>query len=349
MRSVTFAVPGGLGLATGGSVYDRHVIAALRARGWHIDMLDWPDSFPFPAVDERRTVAASLAGLPDGTLTVIDGLAFGTLPELARLHAERLRLVALVHHPLSLETGLPAKTAARFAADEREALRWAKAVIVTSDATAATLAHDYAVPRELIAVARPGVERPRSGPFRALEGPVRIFSLGQVSPRKAYHVLVEALAGISDLAFSCVIAGSLERYPQCASALVEQIERAGLSDRIRMAGKITAEEVTRLYAEADLFALASVYEGYGMAIADALAWSLPVIATTGGAIPEVVPRTAGLLVPPGDTVALSGALRAVVGDRDLRALLAKGASEVADRLCSWDDTAQRIEEALDAS
>jgi len=74
-----------------------------------------------------------------------------------------------------------------------------------------------------------------------------------------------------------------------------------------------------------------------------------VIATIGGAIPEVVPRTAGLLVPPGDTVALSGALRAVVGDRDLRALLAKGAREVADRLCSWDDTAQRIEEALDAS
>lgn len=347
MRELIFAVPGGLDLPTGGATYDRKVAAALREAGWRVDVLTWPGSFPFPGEADRQQVAASLAALPDGALVLIDGLALGTLPDLAKVHAQRLRLAALVHHPLALETGLPAEAAARFAAEEREALRWVQAVIVTSETTALTLRTQFGVPADCIAVAVPGLDRhPAPGASR-LPGPPRILSLGQVAPRKAYPVLVEALASIADLAFHATIAGDVERDPATATALAEQIARAGLSDRIVLAGAVSDAEAARLHAAADLFAFPSLYEGYGMALAEAMAWGLPIVATTGGAIPEVVPPTAGLLVEPGDARAFAAALRTLLTDVDLRAALAEGARTAAGRLGGWDATADVIAARLE--
>ena len=341
-----FAVPGGVDLPTGGATYDRKVIAALRAAGWHIDVLGWPATFPFPDEAARRAVAASLAALPDNALVVIDGLALGTLPALAREQAQRLRLVALVHHPLALEAGLSPEVATRFAAEEREALRHVRAVIVTSATTAATLAADFAVSPDRIAVAAPGIElRPPKSGVRA-PGPLRILALGQVAPRKAHHILVAALAGVMDLDFSCVIAGDLRRSPETAAALVRQIARLGLSERVALAGTVSDAESDRLHAEADLFALASTYEGYGMALAEAMAWGLPILATTGGAIPEVVPPEAGILVPPGDITAFTETLRMLITDPARRATLAEGARNAAVRFGGWDTTAARIAQAI---
>jgi glycosyltransferase involved in cell wall biosynthesis len=346
LRDLTFAVPGGLDLPTGGATYDRKVVAQLRAAGWRVEVLSWPDSFPFPSSADRQAVAASLAALPDNALVLIDGLALGTLPGLAQVHAERLRLVALVHHPLALEAGLPQATASRFAEEERAALRWVNAVIVTSCATATTLTSDFGVPGDRITVAIPGVEaRPRAISPRS-PGPMRILSLGQVSPRKAYHILVEALAALPHRDFVATIAGDIDRNPVIARALNDQIARAGLADRIRLAGVVSEEESARLHSEADVFACPSLYEGYGMALAEAMAWGLPSVATTGGAIPQVVPPEAGLLVPPGDARAFGAALQVVLGDPTVRASLADGARAAAARLGGWDATAETIAAAL---
>jgi glycosyltransferase involved in cell wall biosynthesis len=345
MRSVTFAVPGGLGIATGGSVYDRKVIEGLRAAGWRVDVLDWPGSFPFPDRAERREVADSLSDLPAGALTVIDGLALGTLPDLAREQAARLRLVAIVHHPLALETGLDAETAARLAAEEREALRWARKVIVTSDTTAARLVHHYAVPVATITVARPGIELPTQIAGRPSEA-LRILSVGAVSPRKGHEVLIAALADMAQLPFTCRIVGSLDRDPEGAAALARQIERAGLSARVELTGQVSDDRLTEYHADADVFALASRYEGYGMALAEAMAWGLPVVATTGGAIPEVVPPEAGLLVPPGKVKAFAEALNTMLTDADLRNRLGNGARRAAARIGGWDRCVTQFEQAL---
>jgi glycosyltransferase involved in cell wall biosynthesis len=346
LRELTFAVPGGLDLPTGGATYDRKAIAALRTAGWRVDVLSWPGSFPFPSDADRQFVAASLAALPDGTLVVIDGLALGTLPGLARAQYERLRLVGLVHHPLALESGAPSATAARFAAEEREALRWVRAVIVTSRATAATLTADFGVPTDRITVAAPGISH-RAAPLRPRSpGVPRILSLGQVAPRKAYHVLVAALASMPDLEFVATIAGDLASDPATADALAEQIARAGLSDRVTLAGTVSDEASARLHAEADIFAFPSLYEGYGMALADAMTWGLPIVATTGGAIPEVVPPEAGLLVHPGDAAAFAAAMRTLLTDTTVRASLANGAWAAAGQLGGWDATARTIAATL---
>jgi glycosyltransferase involved in cell wall biosynthesis len=336
IEAIAFAVPGAIGTRTGGYAYDRRLIAGLRARGIPIHPLDWPAGFPTPTADALAAATRSLAEQPDGRIVIVDGLAYGAIPDLAEAEGRRLRLVALVHHPLALETGAPSSLAAL----ERRALRQAIGVIVTSEATAETLRRAYDVPAERLLVAPPGTD---PAPPAARAG-CHILSLGSVTPRKGHDVLVAALSRINDLPWRCTIAGSLDRAPDTAAQLRVQIDAAGLADRIALAGEV--EDAAALYANADLFVLASRHEGFGMAFAEALTYGLPVVGTVAGAVPSVVPADAGALVPPDDPVALATAIARLLTDPTARDLASAAALRAAARLPRWDDTVSAVAELL---
>ena len=155
-------MPGDLNSLTGGYGYDRQIIAGLRAAGWSVDVVALDAGFPWPDAAARSALRSRSPPSPDGTLVVVDGLAFGAMPDLAEQHAARLRWVALVHHPLALETGLDAHSrAARCSTANDGAGRRAR-VIVTSAATARELA-GYGVAAERIHVVHPGHRRRATG------------------------------------------------------------------------------------------------------------------------------------------------------------------------------------------
>jgi glycosyltransferase involved in cell wall biosynthesis len=339
-----FAVPGNIDTRTGGTLYDKRVMAELRGMGWRVGHLAWPALFPFPTADDLATVKASLTACPDDALVMIDGLAFGVLPDLALAESSRLRLVALVHHPLALESGLSPDVAERFRTSERLALSAARAVVVTSEMTATTLAAGYGVPPARITAAQPGTDKPKSPVIRATAHPPHLLCVGTVTPRKAHNVLVDALAQIDRLDWHCTIAGSLTRAPDTAAALQRQIADKGLRHRVTLTGEIA--DLTPLYAQADLLVSSSRYEGFGMAIAEALAFGLPIVAARGGAVADVIPADAGVLVPADDPAALAAALRRVIEDRIYRDDLAAGAAAAGEKLIGWDQTAAVIASAL---
>ena len=188
-----FAIPGDIASLTGGYAYDRRLIEELGHMGWPVRHLPWGSSFPFPDVGDLATAARSLARWRDGSLVMIDGLAYGALPELAEAEGRRLRLIALVHHPLAVETDLsPAKAALLFRS-ERRALSMASAVIVTSHTTAERLIQDYSVPRERLAVALPGSDPAmQASDAAASGGMVNLLSIATVTHRKGHDLLVEA-------------------------------------------------------------------------------------------------------------------------------------------------------------
>jgi glycosyltransferase involved in cell wall biosynthesis len=337
VSAVLFVVPGSLDTPTGGYAYDRRVIVELRRRSASVDVVDIGEGFPFPSAQRRADAGAALARLPAGVPVIVDGLALGVMPEAAAMLSARHRLVALVHHPLTLESGLAAAQAERLRASERAALAHAHHVIVTSTMTGRTLAIDFGVPSQNISVARPGCERVTPNAPR-VRSPVHVLAVGSLVPRKGYDVLLAALATLRDLAWRLTITG--ERRDAATAAAVEtQIGATGLSDRVRLVGAVSAEELARLYADADIFALASRFEGYGMAYAEAIAYGVPVVGTTGGAIPEVVPADAGMLVAPDDVVAFAAALRTLIGDVDRRAQLAAAARMAAVELPTWEAAA----------
>jgi len=340
-----FAVPGDLDTPTGGYAYDRRMIAELGSLGWHADVLDLGNEFPHPSPAVLNAARARLAAVPHGRIIVIDGLALGVLPEAAAALSGSHKLVALVHHPLALETGLSPADADAMRASERAALAPMRHVIATSAATARILVADYGVAAGQITVALPGVDR--VAPSRGSSGGiVALLSVGALVPRKGYDVLLAALATIADLPWRLTIAGAGDRSPETAAKLEATIAAMKLDGRVTLAGAVPAEQLAALYVAADLFVLASRFEGYGMAFAEALAHGVPVIGTRAGALPETVPAEAGILVPPDDSAALAAALRVLIGNAAERRRLAAGAA--AARLPTWPASAQAFAKVLEA-
>lgn len=339
-----FAVPGSITTRTGGSIYDRRVSAALRDRGWNVDIVECSGDFPAPSETDLLALDRVLGSCPDRALVMIDGLIFGAIPGMAARHAARLRLVALVHHPLALETGLGVEAIARYRDAEQRALRCAAGVITTSQPTAAILIRDYAVAPGRITIAPPGTDRPAHRGRDPAQPTIALLAVGAVIPRKGYDVLVEALRQLADLDFACLIIGTTERCPATVAALRAAIRAGGLDHRITLAGEV--DDVDRAFANADIFVLPSRYEGYGMVFGEALAHGLPIVATLAGAIPSVVPADAGHLVPVDDPIALADALRGVITEPEHRARLAAGSRRAARDLPDWTDTARLIGEAL---
>nr|WP_255608375.1 glycosyltransferase family 4 protein [Methylosinus sp. Sm6] len=338
-----FAVPGDIETPSGGYGYDRRVLAALPG-ATHLAL---PGAFPHPsAADAAAAVAAIEDARRDGDVVLIDGLAYGALPAAAigRIGAP---IVALCHHPLCLETGLDAKVAAALRDSETQALALAARVIVTSAHTAALLAADFGAPPHKIIVAPPGTdEAPRA---RGSGSAPALLAVGSIIPRKAFDLLVDALADLADLDWRLTIAGSLRADTATAAALRRRIDAAGLAGRVVLTGALPEAEIAALYAKSNVFVSSSLYEGYGMALADALARGLPIITTTGGAAAETIPDAAALKVPPGDRRALRAALRLVLVDHELRAQLADASWTAAGALPRWEDTARMIEEAARAA
>jgi glycosyltransferase involved in cell wall biosynthesis len=304
-----------------------------------------PDGFPS---GDAATLAATrelLLSLPPGALVLVDGLAFGAMPELAAELATRLRLVALVHHPLGLETGLEPATASAWLARERAALRHALRVVVTSAVTRDTLVAELDVAPGAITVAVPGTD-PAPLAAGSRDGPPSMLAVGSVILRKDFLTLVRSVARIADLPWRLRIVGSLQRDPAEAARLAALIEAAGLEARIRLAGELPADDLAAAYDAADLVVSSSRYEGFGMALAEALARGLPIVAAHGGAVGSWLPAEAVLLVEPGSAEALAAALRGVLGDRDRLDALRAGATRARDRLTRWPETARVVSAML---
>lgn len=350
VKRFAFAVPGDLATPTGGYAYDRRMMAELGDLGWKIDLLDLGDGFPSPDDATRAAAQTRLLCVPAGRTIVIDGLALGVLPEAAAALAGRNPLLALVHHPLALESGLTAERAKCLRRSEQAALAAVHGVIVTSAATARLIISDYNVPAARVTIARPGTEHTALAQDRSdgrRDGVIRLLSVGAVVPRKGFDVLVAALATLTDLPWRLTIAGDLTRDRNTATQLQADIARRGLGDRIAVLGAVSPQRLAVLYAEADIFVLASHFEGYGMAYAEAVAHGLPVIGSNAGAIPDTVPPDAGLLVAPGDVAALAQALRSIIEDGDLRQRLAGAARGAAQKLPIWRDSAKTFARALE--
>ena len=375
---------------SGGNTYGRRVARELDALGWTVARHRVAGSWPRPSATEEAGLARLLAAVPDGETVLLDGLVACGVPDAVVSQAGRVRLVVLVHLPLAAEVGLPADVAADLDARERATLRAADAIVVTSAATARQLALPTgrdagpgagsdagpgagsapgpgagrgadlgggpgadlgAVDRALppVFVAEPGTD---PAPVSVgSDGATALVCVAAVTPVKGHDVLVDALAAVADRPWTCVCAGPLDRTPDHVTEVRRRIDRAGLTDRVRLVGPLDPTALDATYATADLAVLASRTETYGMAAAEALARGLPLVATTGGGLPDTVGHAPdgtrpGLLVPPDDPAALAAALRRWFDEPALRAQLRTAATARAASLPSWSATAEAVAAAL---
>ena len=330
---VTLIAPAPFDTLSGGYVYDRRMVEGLRAAGHTVEVAELAGRYPLTDEAAREAARAAWNALPAGTRPLIDGLALPAFLDLADALTPR-NTVGLVHHPTALETGHSEADRAFLRRAERRLMPLLPRIIVTSEPTAERLTVDFGVDRGRIAVVVPGTEdAPRSD---GSKGPsCQILSVGTLVPRKGHDVLLRALARLFDLEWRLTIAGSPDRDRVHARTLSALAEELGIANRVHFAGEVSDGELEELWREADLFALATYWEGYGMAVAEALRRGLPVAVTAGGAAASLVPTEAGVVCPPGDHESLSLAMRRLIFSPALRRDMAQAAWQAGRTLPDW--------------
>ncbi|MEX0451356.1 UNVERIFIED_CONTAM: glycosyltransferase family 4 protein [Spiribacter pallidus] len=343
MTTVTLVMPAPIERATGGNAYDRRMAEALPGLGIETRLAAVTGDFPHPGADDQQQLRATLESQVNGAVLVVDGLILGGLPELFAEQANRLRLIGLVHHPLADETGLSHPSAETLRLSEARSLALCKGIIATSAFTARRI-KTLGLAHRPVHVAPPGTApRPLA---EGRDGDPTLLCVASLTPRKAQHVLIDALNGMQDQPWHCTLAGEDRLNPAYARRIRRQIETQRLDRRITVTGALDTDRLENAYHRADLFVLPAVYEGYGMVIDEAIARGLPVVSTQGGAIPDTLPPGAGVLVPPHDADALRKTLSQLLRDPATHRQLARGARAARAALTTPDQAAAGFAAAL---
>ncbi|SHJ63450.1 Glycosyl transferases group 1 [Roseomonas rosea] len=340
---IAFALPAPLDAISGGYNYDRRILHGLRELGHVVRVEEMAGRHPLP--DEAAEAAArSVVGrLAEGEVLVVDGLG---LPAFAGLPATA-RAVGLIHHPTALETGFPAADREALLQRERALFPAMARLITTSRLTAERLSAEFAVAPSRIGTVEPGTEEAARAAGSGGPG-CSILAVGTLVPRKGYDVLLRALARLTDIEWTLTIVGA-PRDPVHAAGLKALAEELGIAQRVTFAGEVEGEALEALYARADLFASASHWEGYGMAVAEALARGLPLAVTSGGALADLAPRDAAVICAPGDANSLSRAMRRPIYDPGLRQAMADAAWRAGQALPRWTDRAAAFAREIEAA
>jgi glycosyltransferase involved in cell wall biosynthesis len=353
VTAVHVVVPDGIddpARSSGGNIYDRHTCSGLASRGWSVHEHAVAGCWPRPDEASIAALAAVVERIPDGAVVLLDGLVASTAPEVLVPQARRLRLVVLVHMPLGHRPPDDEADDARMR--ERAVLSAAGAVVTTSAWTRARLRELYRLPADRVHVAQPAVETADLAIGTAAGG--ALLCVAAVIFDKGHDVLLDALATVSDLTWHCMCVGSLKRDPGFVDRLRHRLLAVGLADRMHFPGPRTGADLDRSYAAADLLVLPSRAETYGMVLTEALAHGVPVVAAEVGGVTEALGHGTdgirpGILVPPDDPAALGAALRAWLGEAELRRQLRRAACERRGSLSGWSTTTSVIAGVLDGA
>ncbi len=336
-----FAIPGDMHRKTGGFIYEATVLRALNDLGCPTANLQLPDSFPQPTEADMRTTLQALDAVPVDQPIILDGLVFGAIDP-AGLAKIRAPVIAMIHHPLGLESGIAPQLAAHLRANEAAALKHASQIVVPSPHTARTLVHQFGADADKITVAPPGFEPIETR--RTPAHPPLILSVGLLARRKGHDILLNALAAIKDLPWQAEIIGKRHDVT-VADQLLHQCDDLGLSDRVTFLGEVPQAQMTERFRAASIFALATRYEGYGMVLGEAMQHGLPIVTCRTGAVPDTV-GDAALLVPPDASHSFANALRRLLVNTDTATTISLRAMRRGRALPLWRDTAGIISDVI---
>ncbi|MHB9754034.1 glycosyltransferase family 4 protein [Streptomyces sp. BYX5S] len=276
-------------------------------------------------------------------------------------------LVTTIHHPITVDRQLELDAAENwqqrmskrrwyaFTRMQKRVARRLPSVVTVSGTSRDEIVQHLGVRPGRINVVHIGADTDLFSPDPAVpEVPGRIVTTSSADvPLKGLVYLVEALAKVraEQPDAHLVVVGKRPEEGPVAGA----IARYGLEGAVEFVKGITDQELVDLVRSAQVACVPSLYEGFSLPAAEAMATGTPLVATTGGAIPEVAGRDGEtcLAVPTGDAGALAGALGRLLGDRELRARLgADGRARVLERF-TWaraaQGTAELYREAMEAA
>jgi glycosyltransferase involved in cell wall biosynthesis len=263
-------------------------------------------------------------------------------------------VVATIHHPIPIDMQADLAQARRFSSKFKRIIFYSFSimqgvvskrmdrVITVSKSSANDVMRIFHVPESKVRIVHNGIDTDVFKKVDSIEKePNRIIMVGNTEDRKKGIVyLLKAMQLLKDdMDVKLTIVDRIGEHTKYAPRLVREL---GLEDRVTFTGRLSTEELVRRYSTAEVAVTASLYEGFGLPCAEAMSCGTPVIATKAGALPEVVGNgSAGILVPPEDSVALAGAIKRLLADKPLRQRLGEAGRKRIEEAFSWEDAAKR--------
>lgn len=329
----------------GGSFYNDRIVAGLRETGREIEVVTLRKA---RAQAEEPVRAAAREAIDkataDASRLLIDGLSLPAFVGLGDA-LDSAGAFGLVHHPVSLADGVSEADRPAIRNAALRLLPRLHRVIVTSPIVAERLASEFGIDPARIVTIIPGTDDAPRSPGSGEPG-CAVLSVGALIPRKGHDVLLRALARLFDLDWHLTVVGSATRDPAHAADLAKLAADLGVAAQVRFTGTLDAAALDSLWRKTDLFALATYWEAYGAAIAEALRRGVPVAITSGGGAAALVPPEAGVIVEPGDVVQLSKAMRRLIFGGGLRAEMAEAAWQAGRTLPDWPTQLRAFAAAL---
>ncbi len=337
---------GSLDTLSGGYLYDRKLVEYLRTQGDSVQVISLP----------WRSYAAHLGDnlsfrLPPGLdLLIEDELNHPSLL-LANARQHAYPVISLVHH-LRCSEQRPGWQNSFYRLVERQYLRSVDGFIINSHTTRAVVAGlvGDTLP---VQIAYPPTDRfgaalsPEVVAARARHpGPLRVVFLGNVIPRKGLETLLQAIA-LQKTPLELDVIGSLNSDNVYARAMQQLSIKLEIESLTHFLGPLDNGALAQKLGSADLLAVPSSYEGFGIVYLEAMAFGLPAIGTTAGAAAEIISSGEnGWLIPPGDHLSLSARLTELQADRELLARVSLNAVQRYQQQPSWNETAGNIRKFL---
>ncbi len=277
--------------------------------------------------------------------------------------SRQLPTLATIHHPVTIDRRMAVREQTSvlgklkqwrwysFIGMQKRVARAVTPIITVSACARRDISRDFGIPQERFRVVPNGIDTELFHPLPGIpREPGRIIVTNSADmPLKGLTHLLQALPAIRQRhrGTRLVVIGA----PRPGGTVERLVGALGIGPIVEFTGRITDTEFVRHYARASVAVVASVYEGFGLPAGEAMACAVPVVSTTGGALPEVV-GDAGLLVPPADPTALAAAILRLLDDPDLAGRLGRSGWARVHRHFHWRLAAERTvsayREALDA-
>ena len=347
-HTILFVVPGVIQRQTGGSIYNRKLADSLVERGFQLDVVTVPDLPYVPGLLACSVVSPLLLlclARRKYDVVIEDGWAHPTtlLFNLVCWLSGRVRLVVIVHQVRCRAMKPPARYIVRIA--EQLALRSARLIVTVSRFICSDVERLLGSSGHTL-VAPPG-SAPLSGvvpePGETESTPLRLLFVGNCTRLKGLDHLIAALGMLRDLPLKLDVVGDITFEPRYFKKLVRHAGALGVSDRVTFHDAVAREDLGRFYSRADIFTFPSLYEGFGIVLAEAMHAGLPIVATRTGPAGEILHEGENaLIVPPADSAALAHAIRTLASDPDMREEFARRSRELASSLPTWKQTCDSI-------
>ncbi len=275
--------------------------------------------------------------------------------------SQRAPTIATIHHPVTVDRKIAVGSVTSawakmkqwrwysFIGMQKRVARALPGIITVSKSARNDISRDFKIPVQKFSIVPNGINTKLFFPMPEIEREKNrvIVTNSADSPLKGLDFLLQAVAELSATReIDLTVVGS----PKKDGDIVKLIRQLGIGRRVHFTGRIDDREFVRQYARASVAVVPSVYEGFGLPVGEAMACGVPVISTTGGALPEVV-GDAGILVPPANPGALAGAIRNLLSNparaRDLGLAGYRRVQAHFTWQCAAEKTADAYREVID--